>query len=132
VAQITIHQGGKTRQMIHNGPGKWSLAAGSQGFIESKYIEQAVQEFHQLTAWRFWVGHNYTDPGQYGFATNNLQITFELKNGATDMVDFGAEYPQKQTGLGAVALDGDRWAFFFEPAAYQLALSYFTIPANVP
>jgi len=131
VAQITIHQGGKTRQLVHNGPGKWSLATGSQGFVEGKYIEQAVQQFHQFTAWA-WVARNYADPGQYGFATNNLQITFDFKSGTKDTVDFGADYPQKQTGLGAVTLDGDRWAFLFEPAAYQLALSYLTIPANVP
>jgi hypothetical protein len=127
VAQITIHQGGNTRQIVHNGPGKWSLVIGSNGIIEGKYIEQTAQMFHDLTALG-WVGRNYPDPDQYGFATNNLQITFELKNGAKDTVDFGAEYPQQQTGLGAVTLDGDRWAFFFEPAAYQLALSYFTIP----
>ena len=50
VAQITIHQGDKTRQLVQNSPGKWSLAAGSQGFIEDKYIEQAVQMFHDLAA----------------------------------------------------------------------------------
>ena len=48
VAQITIHQDGKTRQIVHDGPDKWSLAAGSQGFIEGKYIGQAVERFGQL------------------------------------------------------------------------------------
>ena len=33
VAQITLHQSGKTRLMIRNGLNKWSLAAGSQGII---------------------------------------------------------------------------------------------------
>ena len=131
VAQITIHQGGKTRQIVHNGPGKWSLVVGSQGLIEGKYIEQTAQMFHDLTA-LVWVARNYADPAQHGFATNNLQITFELKSGEKDMVDFGAGSPQQQTGLGAVTLNGERWEFFFEPALYQLVLSYFTIPANVP
>ena len=35
VAQITVHQNGKTRQMVRNGLNKWSLAAGSQGIINT-------------------------------------------------------------------------------------------------
>ena len=130
VAQITIHQGGKTRQLVHNGPDKWSLAAGSQGFVEGKYIEQTVELFRQLAAVG-WVARNFTGP-EYGFGTNNLQITFELKNGEKDTVDFGAEFAQAQTALAAVTLDGERWAFVFPPVLYQFVLSYLTIPANVP
>jgi hypothetical protein len=126
VAQITIHQGGRTRQIVHNGPGKWSLVIGSQGLIEGKYIEQTAQMFHQLFA-AVWVSHNDTGP-DLGFGTNNLQITFELKSGAKDTVDFGGESPQLQTALAGVTLDGERWAFLFPPALYQLVLSYFTIP----
>ena len=131
VAQITLHQNGKTRVLIHNGPDKWSLAAGSQGFIEGKYIEQTAQQFRQLTA-AGWVARDFTEPEKYGFGTNNLQITFELKNGEKDAVDFGAEFPQRQTALAAVTLDGGRWAFLFPPGLYQFVLSYLTIPANVP
>jgi hypothetical protein len=131
VAQITLHQNGKTRVMIHNGPDKWSLAAGSQGFIEGKYIEQSAQQFRQLTA-AGWVARDFTEPEKYGFGTNNLQITFELKNGEKDAVDFGAEFPQRQTALAAVTLDGERWAFLFPPGLYQFVLSYLAIPANVP
>src|SRR5208283_1434385 len=120
VAQITLHQGGKTRQIVHNGTGKWSLAAGSQGFIEDKYIEQTVQMFHQLTA-AVWVARNFNGP-DYGFSTNNLQVTFELKSGEKDTVDFGVEFPQRQTALAGVTLDGERWAFLFPPALYQLVL----------
>jgi len=127
VAQITIHQGGRTRQIVHNGPGKWSLVIGSQGLIEGKYIEQAAQMFHDLTALA-WVPREASGT-DYGFNTNNLQITFELKNGAKNTVDFGAEFPQQQTGLGAVTLDGERWVFFFEQAPFQLALSYLAIAA---
>jgi hypothetical protein len=131
LAQITLHQNGKTRVMIRNGPGKWSLAAGSQGFIEGKYIEQTAGRFGQLTA-AAWVARNFTGPEAYGFSTNNLQITFELKTGEKDTVDFGAEYPQAQSALAAVTLDGERWAFLFPPVLYQFVLSFLTIPANVP
>jgi hypothetical protein len=135
VAQITIHQGGKTRQLVRNGPDKWSLAAGSQGFIEGKYIEQAVQQFRQLTAVG-WLGRNLTDLENLGFKPDNLQITAELKDGKKFTVDFGA--PTKDFGandngvLAAVTLDSDRWAFEFPPVLYQFVLSYLTIPSNVP
>jgi hypothetical protein len=129
VAQIVIHQGGKTRQIVHNGPDKWSLAAG-EGFIEGKNISQSVQMFRQLAA-VVWLPRNYNGP-EYGFGTNNLQITFELKSGAKDTVDFGGEFPQRQTALAVVTLDGEPWPFLFPPALYQLVLSYLSIPANGP
>ena len=131
VAQITIHQDGKTRQIARNGPGKWSLAAGSQGFIEDKNIEQTAQMFHDFAAIG-WVPGNWSGP-DYGFGTNSLQINFELKNGVKHTVDFGAgvELPQR-TALAAVTLDGERWVFYFSPALYQLTASYLTIPLNVP
>ena len=133
VTRITIHQAGKIRQIIHNGPDKWSLAAGSNGILDDKGIGQAVDQFGELAAaGSDWVGCNLSGLEQFGFGTNQLQITFELKNGDKDTVDFGGEFRQRQTGLGAVTLDGDRWVFLFSPVAYQLALSYLTIPANVP
>jgi hypothetical protein len=67
-----------------------------------------------------------------GWNTNNLQITVELKNGATNTVDFVRDLPQDQTALAAVTLDGERWAFIFPLVLYQFILSYLTIPANVP
>jgi hypothetical protein len=128
VAQITLHQDGRSRQLVQNNPGKWSLAAGSQGFIEEKYIQQTVQMFHQLAAVA-WLGRNDIRP-DYGFATNNLHITFELKNGEKHAVDFGIEFPERRSALAEVTLEGDQWAFLFPPALYQLVLSYLTIPPN--
>jgi len=132
VTQITIHQDGKTRQLVRIGPGKWSLAAGSQGFVEGKNIEQTAQMFHDLAAIS-WVPRDFIGP-DYGFGTNSLQIIFEQKNGEKRTVDFGAgvELQQGRTALAAVTLDGERWVFLFPPALYQLVSSYLTIPANVP
>jgi hypothetical protein len=137
VAQITIHQGGKTRQLVRNGPDKWSLAAGSEGFIEGKYIEQSIARFGQLTAVG-WIGHNLpeSDMTGMGFKPDGLQITAGLKDGKTFSVDFGAptvDFGASDNGvLAAVTLDGERWAFEFPPVLYQFVLSYLTIPANVP
>jgi hypothetical protein len=130
VSQITIHQGGRTRQIVQNAPGKWSLAAGSQGVIEEKYIEQAARQLQRLTAYA-WFARNLTEPEKLGFGTNNLQITFELKGGQKNTVDFGAGFAGGQTALAAVTLDGERWAFLFSPVPYQF-VSFLTIPENVP
>ena len=135
VAQVTLRQNGKTRQMLRVGANQWSPAPGSkgwQGIIENPpAIEETVHRLGELTA-AGWVGRNFTEPEKYALNTNNLQITIELKNGEREVVDFGGELPAAQTALAAVTLDGERWAFVFPPVLYQFILSYLTIPANVP
>jgi hypothetical protein len=129
VAQITLHQGGKTRQIVHNGSNKWSLAAGSQGIINPPAIEETTHRFGGLTA-AGWVGRNVTELEKLGFNTNNLQIVIqlnELKNNAKYTVDFGAPI-SNQTALAAVMLDGERWVFVFPPVLYQFVLSYLSVP----
>ncbi len=130
VAQITLHQNGRTRVMVRNGPIKWSLAAGSQGIINPPAIEETAHRLGELTA-TYWVGRNITAPEKYGFKPDNLQITVELKNGEKFTVDFGTPI-SNQTALAAVTLDSERWAFVFPPVLYQFVLMYLTIPANVP
>jgi hypothetical protein len=131
VAQIILHQSGKTRKLVRTSENKWTLAVGSQGIITGTDLEEAMNELGGLTA-SGWVGRNVTDPEKYGLDTNNLSITVELKSGEKHSVDFGLEVPRLQTALAAVMLDGERWAFVFPPVTYQFVLSYLTIPANVP
>jgi Domain of unknown function (DUF4340) len=130
VTQITLHQDGKTRTLTHDGFNKWSLAAGSQGIIDSTSVEQTLDQLSTLVA-EGWVGRNITDPQKYGFKPGNLQITIELKNGEKHTVDFGKQLSNQVT-LASVTLDGERWAFVFPEGAYLFVLSYLTIPANVP
>ena len=130
VAAITLRQNGRTRQLVRTGLNQWSLAPGSQGIINPPALEETAYRLGKLTA-AGWVGRNITEPEKYGFNTNNLQISVELKNGEKHSVDFGMELPRAQTALAGVTLDGERWAFVFPPALYQFVLSYLTIPANV-
>ena len=128
VAAITLHQNGKTRQIIHNGVNQWSLAPGSQGIINPPALEETAYRLGKLTAY-YWLGRNITKSEEYyGLNTNNLQITVELKNGEKYTVDFGKELPNAQTALAAVTLGGERWVFVFPPVVYQFVLSYLTIP----
>ncbi|MFZ0828581.1 MAG: DUF4340 domain-containing protein [Verrucomicrobiia bacterium] len=131
VVQITIHQDGRTRQIIRNGPNKWSLAPGSQGVVNPPALEETTHRLGELTAMG-WLDRNLTDPEKHGWNTNDLEITVELKNGEKKTVDFGTELPKVQTALAAVMLEGERWAFVFPPVLYQFISTYLTIPANTP
>jgi len=125
VAQITIHQNGQTRQMIHNGPNQWSLAPGSQGIIVPAAIEETAHQFGELTA-AVWLAHDAAECQKFGFKPENPSITLELRNGTKHTVDFGIA--GSQTAVAAVTLDGEQWAFVFPPALYQFVLSYLSIP----
>jgi hypothetical protein len=131
VAQITLRQNGKTRQVIHNGPNKWSLAAGSQGIINPPALEETTHRLGELTV-PGWVGCNVTEPDKFGLAPDNLEILVELKNGEKFSMAFGTELPSSNTALAAVTLDGERWVFVFPQVLYQFVTSYLTIPANAP
>jgi hypothetical protein len=129
VTQVTLHQGGRTRQLIRTGDNKWSLAAGSQGIINPPAVEETVHRLGELTA-AGWLGRKFSTQ-EIGLTTNSLSLAIELKSGEKYAVDFGAELPS-QTALAAVTLEGERWAFVFPPVLYPLVASYLTIPANTP
>ena len=131
VVQVTLQQGGKTRQIIRNGENKWSLAPGSQGIINPPAIEETMHRLGSLAA-AGWVGRNITDSKKYGLDQGNLSITVELKSGEKLSLDFGLELAQGKTALAAVTLDGERWAFVFPPVLYQFVATYLTIPQNTP
>ncbi len=130
VVQITLKQNGETRQLLHNGQNKWSLAPGSQGIINPPAIEETVHRLGDLTV-TGWVARNLTEPEKAGFKPDNLEITVELKDGGKYSVNFGAEI-SNQTALASVMLDGERWAFVFPPALYQFVLTYLTLPPKAP
>lgn len=133
VAQVTLRQNGKTRELIHDGPDKWSLGSGSQGIIDGQSIERAVKQISSLTA-DGWVGRNLppAELNNLGFKPDNLQITIALKDGKKYSVNFGLAIANDNGALAATTLDGESWVFVFPASAYLFVLSYLTIPANVP
>jgi hypothetical protein len=130
IAQVTLRQNGKTRQLVRTGENKWSLAAG-QGIINPPAVEETMHRLGELTA-AGWVGHNVTAPEKYGLNPDNLSVTIELKTGEKWQLDFGLELPQGQTALAAVTYDHQRWVFVFPPVLYQFITQYLTIPPNTP
>jgi hypothetical protein len=130
VSQITIHQDGKTMQILHNGPNKWMPAPGSQGIINGPAIEEVVHDLGNMAAVVWWA-RGVSNPAQYGLKPDNLSITITLKNGQALTTDFGTPL-SGQTALAAVTLDGERWVYLFQPAVYALVMSYLAIPPSNP
>ena len=130
VAQLTIRQHGKNRQLVRDAAGQWSLAPGSQGVFDGRWMELIVRQFGEMTA-AGWVARNFTAPEKFGFAPDGFQIALELKDGKKLAVDFGTELPS-QAALAAVTLDGERWAFVCPASLYEFAKLYLVIPPNTP
>jgi len=145
VARLTIQQRGKVRQLLRQGTNSWSLAPGSQGIINDFAVEEAVHRLGELTAAR-WVAH-FPMPGSpgadspavalptalsaYGFATNSLALTIELKGGDRWSVTFGGTAPSGRT-YAHVSLAGEVWVMESHPAVSELVRVYLSIPADVP
>lgn len=131
VAQVTLRQNGKTRQLLRTGENKWSPAPGSQGIIDPLAVEETVHRLGELAA-TGWVGRNFPAPEKFGLNTNNLELTVELKTGEKRIVDFGGVVPQSQTVFAAVTLDGERWTFVFPAPLCALVAAHLTIPPDAP
>ena len=132
VAKITVHQNGKTMEVLHDGPNKWSLAPGSQGVINPGGIEYLAHDLGALEVGSMaaWWARGVPNPANFGLKPGNLSVTVTLKDQDTFTVDFGVQLGQ--TALAAVTLDKERWVFIFPPELYQLVISYLAISPNVP
>jgi hypothetical protein len=128
VAQVTIRQDGKVRQLVRKGAHEWLLAPGSQGSIHELAVEESVRPLCRLEA-ATWVARGETNRAAYGFTENGHQVTLELKNGDKQTVSFGAP-TGSDTAFAGVNLDGDFWIFQFPPGYYRFIATYLTIPAN--
>ncbi|HEY1788602.1 MAG TPA: DUF4340 domain-containing protein [Verrucomicrobiae bacterium] len=132
IAEIAVHQNGKTLEVLHNGPNKWSLAPGSQGIINPQGLEYLAHDLGDLAVGSSaaWAARGVANPANYGLKPGNLSLTVTLKNRDTTTVDFGLQLGQ--TALAAVTLDGERWVFIFPPDLYLLIMSYLPVSPNVP
>ena len=133
LAQISVHQAGKLRQLVHNGAGRWSLAAGSQGIVDTVGLEETAKQFATLSA-AWWMERNFTVPEKFSFNTNCVQLDFELKSGEKFTVNFGADIPSQNapTAFASVTLDGGRWAFVLPPPLWQLTDAFLKIVPGQP
>lgn len=155
VAKITVRQNGKTMELLHNGAGKWSLGAGSQGIINPTGVEYAAHDLGDLVvgAAQEWLARGVADPASggtwslvygpgnpivgapsnFGFKPGNLSITTTLKDGRTFTLDVGAPLGRAgNTALAMVTLDGERWVFILPSDLYYLITTYLAVTPHVP
>jgi hypothetical protein len=133
VAQVTLRQNGKVRQLVRSGTNDWSLAAGSQGMIEPPAVEETVHRLGELTV-EGWIGRTFND-AEVGVGTNSPSLTIELKSGEKYTVTFGRRIDVAQdqtTALAVVTLAGERWAFIFPRLLCGMIAQYLAIPADAP
>lgn len=135
IARVVIHQSGKTRERIHDGPNLWSFAANSQGILNGLAMEQVTRGFCDLAApsWvTAWVARGEAArDARFGITTNTLALTFELKRGEKFDLQFGALSPA-QYPYARVTLEGEPWVFEFSTVLWELVLNYLTIPEKGP
>lgn len=130
VAQVTVHQNGKVRQLVRSGANEWTFAGGSQGMINSPAVEETIHRLGDFSAYR-WYGRNQ----DVGITTNSLSLSIDLKSGENYSVSFGSTiYLNKTTvsATAAVTLDGQQWDFLVSPTLWPLIDESLTIPANTP
>jgi len=128
VVRATIHQQGRVRQIIRNGPHNWSLAPSSQGMIEDLAVEETVSALCQLTAVA-WLARGEPNRAPFGFSDNGYQLALELKNGQKATLQLTSPAPANSP-RGAVTLDGDLWIFEFPAWLYDYVQHYLSVPPN--
>jgi len=125
VAQVTVRQNGKIRQLVRTATNGWTFANGSQGVINSPEVEETVHRLGDLSADQ-WYGRNE----DVGINTNSLSLSIDLKSGQNYTVSFGTSYGT--TTMATVTLDGQPWSFLMPPTLWPLIQETLTIPANTP
>jgi hypothetical protein len=120
VVRFVIQHNGQKRELRRAGTNSWAFAPGSQGIINAFAVEETVHRFGDLAA-TAWVGRGDGKREHFGFTTNSLVLTFELKDGVKQTVEFGGLSPE-QYPYAAVTLGGEPWWFEFPKALYQLTL----------
>jgi hypothetical protein len=126
IAGVKIMQGPKSRQMLRKGAHEWSLAAGSQGLIDSVALEETVRMLANVSAVS-WAGRGEESRARCGFSTNNLQVAIDFKNGEKRTVEF-AQGPGATLIYGCAVLGGEPWVFEFPSSLYAYVQTYLTIP----
>ncbi|MSU56732.1 MAG: DUF4340 domain-containing protein [Pedosphaera sp.] len=129
--RLTVRTNGQTREFVRSGTNSWALGAGSQGVIETEPIEEIARQFSQLNATAWAARGAGANDARFGFTTNSLALTLELKSGPKLELQFGAESPAKYP-YARVTLDGEPWAFEFSRALYQFMASYLVIAPTKP
>lgn len=130
VVRIVLQRGNRKSELRRAGASSWMFAGGSQGVVTGSEVEKTVAQFGALDAGA-WLDRGDAARSDYGFGTNSLQVTMELRDGTKHEVEFGGEaadgYP-----AAAVKLNGETWIFEFPVIPYQYLKMTLLNPAAFP
>jgi len=124
VVRLFLKQGDQQVELRRAGTNTWVLPPNVQGVINGFGIEETVHRIGELAA-TAWVGHGEDLREKFGFSTNNLTLTVELKNRTKYLVEFGGFSADKYP-YAVVTLEGEPWYFEFPLALHQYMLFYLT------
>jgi hypothetical protein len=130
LARVTIRQHGRTREIIRNAAGNWTLAKGSDGIINPGSTEATLTHLADLRA-EVWVARGEDQRARFGFTETGHKITLELKNGdkpATFTVEFGANAPSAFL-YALTTLEGQPYIFEFPFALGYEVVRDLSLPA---
>jgi hypothetical protein len=126
ITAVTIHQHGKTRRLLRNGPHQWALAPGSQGVINELAIEETVRGLIQVSAVA-WIERGEAARRRCGVPETDHQIIFELENGTQSSIEFGAP-AVSQNIYATVTLEEQPWVFEFPRILFRDVEEYLSVP----
>ena len=132
VVRLVIQHDGQRRELRRAGTNAWSFAPGSQGIINAFAVEETVHRYGDLAA-TAWVGRGDENRARFGFTTNSATLTFELKNGTKQTVEFGGMSPGADSyRYAAVKLEGENWIFELSKALHELNSFALGLPNGPP
>jgi len=122
--RLFFKQDDRLLELRRSGTNSWTFAPGSQGIINEGGVEETVHRIGELTA-TVWVGHGEGLREKFGFGTNSVSLTVELKNQVKHTVEFGGVSPEGYP-YATVSLDGEPWYFEFPLTLHKYLLFYLT------
>jgi len=130
VARLTLQRAGWKKEVNRRGVNSWAFGQSSQGILNGAAVEETVHRFGELAALG-WIGQGEDKRAGFGFGTNTLTVTFELKDGTKHAVEFGGEsvdhYP-----YAAVKLGEQTWFFECPLAPFKFLEFYLLKPDPAP
>jgi hypothetical protein len=128
--RLTLQRGARKSDLRRVGVNSWAFAPGSQGIVNGAEVEKTVQRFGNLAA-SAWIWRGEEKRAEYGFDTNSLVVTIDLKDGTRHQVEIGGTsadgYP-----YGEIKLDGEIWLFEFPIILYKFMEFVLLNPAAFP
>jgi hypothetical protein len=120
IVRLTVEEQGRKRELLREGPYRWSFAAGSQGVINDLAVEEVAAELGRLTA-AAWVDQGTENRVRLGFQDPAPSVEVEVRNGGETKklrVEFGGVSPS-EFPYAATTIDGEYVIFEFPLKLYH-------------